>query len=75
MRTQAQVEGLISRLYQRLGKDPADLIQIKPMDGQWHDALSYQVTRRDQTQTRIWRSDLDDGNEGNIIQSLKGFLK
>lgn len=46
MRTQAQVEGLISRLYQQLGKDPADLIQIKPMDGQWHNALSYQVTSR-----------------------------
>jgi len=73
MRTQAQVEGLISRLYQQLGKDPADLMQIKPMDGQWHDALSYQVTRRDQTQTRIWRSDLDDGNERNIMQSLQGF--
>ena len=73
MRTQAQVEGLISRLYQQLGKDPADLMQIKPMDGQWHDALSCQVTRRDQTQTRIWRSDLDDGNERNIIQSLQGF--
>jgi len=73
MRTQAEVEGIISRLYQQLGKDPADLIQIKPMDGQWHDALSYQVTRRDQRQTRIWRSDLDDGNERNIMQSLQGF--
>ena len=73
MRTQAEVEGIISRLYQQLGKDPADLIQIKPMDGQWHDALSYQVTRRNQTQTRIWRSDLDDGNERNIMQSLQGF--
>lgn len=73
MRTQSQVEGVISRLYQQLGKDPADLIQIKPMDGQWHDALSYQVTRRDQTRTRISRSDLDDGNESNIIQSLQGF--
>ena len=73
MRTQAEVEGIISRLYQQLGKDPADLIQIKPMDGQWHNALSYQVTRQDQTQTRIWRSDLDDGNEGNIMQSLQGF--
>ena len=73
MRTQAQVEGLISRLYQQLGKDPADLIQIKPMDGQWQDALSYQVTRQDQTQTRIWRSDLDDGNERNIMRSLQGF--
>lgn len=73
MRTQAQVEGLISRLYQQLGEDPENLIQIKPMDGQWHDALSYQVTRRDQTQTRIWRSNLDDGNERNIMQSLQGF--
>jgi hypothetical protein len=53
MRTQTEVEGIISRLYQQLGKDPTDLVQIKPIDGQWHNALSYQVTRQDQTQTRI----------------------
>lgn len=73
MRTQAEVEGIISRLYQQLGKDPTDLVRIKPIDGQWHDALSCQVTRQDQTQTRIWRSDLDDGNEHKIMQSLQGF--
>lgn len=33
MRTQAEVEELIQRLFQEIGYDPAELIQIKPKDG------------------------------------------
>lgn len=62
MRTQAQVQQLIRSLYQELGYDPAGLIQIKPVDGGWDDALSYEVTRQDSRCTRVWRSDLDDDN-------------
>ena len=73
MRNQAQVEGLVHRLYEELGKDPAELIQIKPMDGGWDNALSYEVTRKDNKRTSIFRSDLDDGNEPNIKESLMQF--
>ena len=66
MRTQAQVGDLLRRLYQDLGKDPAELIQIRPVDGGWHNALSYEVTRGDKKQTRIYRCDLDDNNDEKI---------
>ena len=73
MRTQAQVEELCRRQYQELGGDPSELIQIKPLDGGWENALSYEVLRRDGVRTRIWRQDLDDNNMENIKRSLCRF--
>jgi len=73
MRTQAQVEQLFRRLYQDLGRDPADLIQVRPVDGGWDNALSYEVTRKDKKKTRVWRRDLDDNNNENIKASLNQF--
>lgn len=73
MRTQAQVEQLIRRLYQDLGKNPVDLIQIRPVDGGWDNALSYEVTRKDGKKTRVWRRDLDDNNNEGIKASLRQF--
>lgn len=73
MRTQAQVEDLLRRLYQDIGKDPAELIQIRPVDGGWHNALSYEVTRGDLKKTRIYRRDLDDDNDENIKAYLSTF--
>jgi hypothetical protein len=73
MRTQTQVEELIFRLYQELGNNPADLIQIKPIDGGWDNALSYEVTRKDEKRTKIYRRDLDDSNEPNIKDALRAF--
>lgn len=73
MRTQTQVEELFRRLYRDLGKDRTDLIQIKPMDGGWENALSYEVTRKDMKRTRVWRRDLDDENENGIKTALSGF--
>ncbi|OGP28834.1 MAG: hypothetical protein A2038_04195 [Deltaproteobacteria bacterium GWA2_57_13] len=73
MRTQAQVEQLFRSLYQDLGKNPADLIQVRPVDGGWDNALSYEVTRKDKKKTRVWRRDLDDNNNENIKASLRQF--
>lgn len=73
MRTQAQVQQLIRSLYQELGYDPAGLIQIKPVDGGWDDALSYEVTRRDNKHTVVWRSDLDGNNKKAIKVCLSQF--
>lgn len=73
MRTQEVVEALFRRLYHELGKDPAELVQIKPIDGGWHDALSYEVTRSDRKQTRIYRRDLDYNNDDNIKDCLRNF--
>lgn len=70
MRSQATVEALCRQLYEELGRDPAELVQIRPIDGGWADALSYEVTRSDRKQTRIWRRDLDY----NDIESIKTCL-
>lgn len=73
MRTQSEVEGLIRRLCQEIGFDPTDVIQIKPIDGGWENALSYNITRRDGKQTTIYRRDLDDRNELALKNALRGF--
>lgn len=73
MRSQATVEALCRRLYHELGKDPAELVQIKPIDGGWDNALLYEVTRSDKKQTRIFRRDLDDDNNENIKDCLRSF--
>jgi len=75
MRTQAQIEQLIRRLYKELGNEPSELIQILPIDGGWDNALSYEVTRTDKTKTWILRRDMDDNNNGNIKASLSQFSK
>lgn len=73
MRTQADVESLIRRLLSEMGDDPADMIQIRPFDGGWEDALSYGITSRDGRQARIYRRDLDDGNEQEMKKALRTF--
>ena len=75
MRTQAQIEQLIRRLYKELGNEPSELIQILPIDGGWDNALSYEITREDKTKTWILRRDMDDNNNGNIKASLSQFSK
>lgn len=73
MRTRDQVEELFRRLYRDLGKDPGDLIQIRPMDGGWDYALSYEITRSDGKRTRVYRRDLDCNDEGGIKNALRAF--
>lgn len=68
-----QIEKLFHRLYRDLEKDPADLVAIKPMDGTWGNALSYEVTRKDKKKTRVYRQDIDDRNEMSIKASLNAF--
>ena len=64
---------MIRRLFQEIGGDPADLLEIKPIDGGWENALSYKVARKDGKQTRIYRRHLDDSDEQEIKNALRGF--
>lgn len=73
MRTQTEIELLFHSLYKDLGQDITDIIQIKPRDGGWHDALSYEVTRRDGKRTTVSRKDIDDDNEQNVKIALTRF--
>lgn len=56
-----------------MGSNPAELIQITPIDGGWDNALSYEVTRKDRKKTKVWRKDLDVNNNKNIKVSLSQF--
>jgi len=73
MRNQATVEALCRRLYTELGQDPAELVQIRPMDGDWSNALSYEITRTDRKHARIWRRDLDDNDMEGVKNCLRRF--
>ena len=69
----SQIENLLHHIYQELGCNPDDLIQIKPIDGGWENALSYEVTRKDHKKARVWRKDLDDNKIENIKICLRQF--
>jgi len=71
--TQAEIESLCRRLYHELGKNPADFIQVKPCDGGWDNALSYEITRADMKRTRIYQKDLDDDDTEAVRNCLRGF--
>lgn len=73
MRTQRDVESTVRRLYQKMGRDPSELLQIKPIDGGWDNALSYEITRSDLKHARIYRCDLDDQNDRQVAKSLRRF--
>ena len=74
MRTQSTTEALIRRLYQDVGH-PADLVQIRPIDGGWENALSYDITHRDGRKIRILRRFFDDdgGQEHEIKRLLRAL--
>jgi hypothetical protein len=74
MQTQLDVESIVHRLYKKIGGNPLDLRLIKPIDGGWDNALSYEITRFDLKHTRVYRSDLDDQNEQKIETSLRNFI-
>jgi hypothetical protein len=73
MRTQASVENLLRRLYRQIGSDPTDLVQVKPIDGGWPDALSYTITRTDGKRATVFRRDLDDLSEEALSDALREF--
>jgi len=72
--TRARIEELIRRLYQEVGGRPADLIQIRPIDGGWENALSYDISHRDGRKIRIFRKALDDDNEQEVRNALGALM-
>jgi len=43
------------------------------MDGDWSNALSYEITRTDRKHARIWRRDLDDNDMEGVKNCLRRF--
>jgi hypothetical protein len=73
MKTEPEVYSLIQRLYADLGREPAEIVRVRPLYGGWYNALKYEVVRRDGTVTAIRRKDVDDSNCDAMADALKTF--
>ena len=73
MKTEPEVYSLIQRLYSDLGREPAEIVRVRPLYGGWYNALKYEVVRKDGTVTAIRRKDVDDFNCAAIADALKTF--
>jgi hypothetical protein len=73
MKTEPEVYSLIQRLYADLGREPGEIVRVRPLYGGWYNALKYEVVRKDGTVTAIRRKDVDDSNCDAMADALKAF--
>lgn len=73
MTKEQEIKNMIYGLYQQLGLDPAELAFIKPNDGVWGNALSYDIQRKDGAVARINRKDIDDSATAQLLAALRQF--
>lgn len=63
-RTKEMVEAHLRKLGEEAGGDPNARVFIKPNDGGWLNALSYNLVTKDGRSVRIFRRHLDDCDDG-----------
>lgn len=73
MTKEQEIKNMIYSLYQQLGLDPTDIEFIKPNDGGWGYALSYDIVRKDGAVARIYRKDIDDSATVQLLAALRQF--
>ena len=73
MTKEQEIKNMIYSLYQQLGLDPTDLEFIKPNDGGWGYALSYDIVIKDGAVARIYRKDIDDSATAQLLAGLRQF--
>ncbi|MFZ1745072.1 MAG: hypothetical protein WBO24_06265 [Nitrospirales bacterium] len=73
MTKEQEIKNMIYGLYRQLGLDPEELKFIKPNDGVWGNALSYDIQRKDGAVARIYRKDIDDSATVPILAALRRF--
>lgn len=71
MQIQAQVEQTIRAVIKEVGFSPDHVLQIKPKDGGWENALSFEILNDAGKRASIFRSDLEDGNKSALKQVLQ----
>ena len=74
MDAQSEITSLIKRLYHEIGGNPDDIAQIMPKDGGWSTALSYEVSKGDGKNIRVFRREIDDKENEKIKGVLRGLL-
>ncbi len=72
-KSRADIDKIICDSYGEMGCDIRDVAHIRPQDGEWKNALSYEVTLKDGRKAFVQRKDIDDNNAQAIQNSLKGF--
>lgn len=70
---ETRIRRLIHYLCREQGDERRHFV-IKPRDGGWDNALSYEVTRRDGKRAYLWRANLEDDNIDAMRASLNNFV-
>ena len=73
MTSRAEIEKIICVSYGVIGCEIRDIAHIRPRDGDWENALSYEVTLKDGRKAFVLRKHLNDNNAQAIKDSLIGF--
>lgn len=73
MTKEQEIKDMSYSLYQQLDLDPTDLVCIKPKDGDWGYALSYDIVRKDGAVAKIYRKDIDVSATAQLLAALRQF--
>lgn len=74
MDAQTEITNLIQELYHEIGGILDDIAHIMPNDGGWGTALSYEVSKKDGKNIRIFRREIDDKENEKIKGVLRDLL-
>jgi hypothetical protein len=72
-KTAQSITSLIVECYTRTGGIPDDIAFIRPRDGDWSNALSYQVVKNDRSWCTVYRRAIDDDDINEIISCVRRF--
>ena len=72
-KSRAEIDNIICNSYGKIGCDIRDIAHVRPQDGDWENALSYEVNLKDGRKAFVLRTHMDDSNTQEIQNSLRGF--
>lgn len=74
MRSEHEVLELLRAIYREVGGVPADLTSVRPLYGNWFNALRYELVRADTATMLLWRVDIDNLNRRPLTKALSTFV-
>lgn len=72
-KTRAEIDPIICTSYGAIGGDIREVAHIRPEDGGWDNARSYEVTLKDGRKALVARRYVDDENRVSVMDALRGF--
>ena len=73
-KSRTEIDKIICDSYGDIGCDIRDIAHVRPQDGKWENALSYEVTLKDGRIAFVLRKDIDDNKPQAIQNSLRGYF-